>query len=194
MGQKVNPNILRLGISQNWDSIWYSERNYCLNLKEDLKIRNLIFYVFKNANINKIIIERPAKKAIINIYAAKPGLIIGKGGNDISNIKKLIKKITKREIIINIKEVKVPEMEPTLIAKNIADQLEKRSSFRKVIKRSINDAIKAGVNGIKIIISGRLGGAEIARKETYKEGRIPLHTIRAIIKYDSYVANTYMVK
>lgn len=190
MGQKVNPNSFRLNITNQWHSSWYSKRKYTKNLYEDIKIRNLIFYKFKVANINKIYIERPAKKIIINIHAAKPGIIIGKKGIDINKVRQQIGKITENEIIINITEIKKSEIEPLLIAQNIATQIEKRISFRKAVKRSINNAIKMGIKGIKIIISGRLGGAEIARKEKYKEGRIPLHTLRAIIKYDKYEANT----
>jgi small subunit ribosomal protein S3 len=190
MGQKVNPNIFRLKINHTWESIWYAEKKYKKNLHEDIKIRNIIYNKCKFANINKIYIERPAKKIIVNIYSSKPGIIIGKKGTDIKSLRKEITKIINNEVIINITEVKKPEIEPLLIAKNIASQLEKRISFRKIIKRSINNALKLGSKGIKITISGRLGGVEIARKENYREGRIPLHTIRAKIKYDKYQANT----
>lgn len=190
MGQKVNPNGFRLNITKAWHSSWYADRKYTIKLHEDIKIRNLIFYKFKSANINKVIIERPAKKIIINIYSSKPGMIIGKKGIDIIRIKKIISNITNNEIIMNITEVKKPEIEPLLIAKNIASQLEKRISFRKIIKKSVFNAIKSGAMGIKIIISGRLGGIEIARKEKYQKGKIPLHTLRAIINYSSYEAKT----
>jgi small subunit ribosomal protein S3 len=179
-----------LELNKKWESVWYSEKNYCKNINEDIKIRNLILYELKKGKISKIMIERPAKKVIINIHTSKPSTIIGKKEEYIMEIKKKISALTNKEIVINIKETKRPELESILIAKNISEQLEKRISFRKGIKKHITGAIKMGAKGIKVIISGRLGGIDIARKETYKEGSIPLNTIRALISYSSYVANT----
>lgn len=190
MGQKVNPNSFRLGIISTWDSSWYGKRNYAKKLHEDIKIRGMIFDKLSYAGINKVCIERPVNKIMINIHSSRPGVVIGKKGVDVAKIKESISKITLNEVIINITEVRKAETEPLLIAKTVAEQLEKRVSFRKAVKRAISNAMKMGVKGVKISVSGRLGGAEIARTEWYKEGRVPLHTLRAMVTYDAAEAHT----
>jgi len=190
MGQKVNPKSFRLGIVTTWDSSWYSNRGYAKKLHEDIKIRTLIFKQMVSAGISRVCIERPANKIIVNIHSSRPGIVIGKKGSDIAKVKKNISKITANEVVVNVTEIRKSETDPLLIAKNIAEQLEKRVSFRKCMKRSIIASMKMGVEGIKISVSGRLGGAEIARTEWYKEGKIPLHTLRANIKYDKAEAHT----
>jgi small subunit ribosomal protein S3 len=190
MGQKVNPTSFRLGTVFTWDSSWYSERGYAKKLHEDIKIRKLIFDKLSYAGVNRVCIERPANKVIINIHSSRPGVVIGKKGTDIAKIKEEIAKITASEIIINITEVRKAETEPLLVARSVAEQLEKRVSFRKAVKRAMSNSMKMGAKGIKISVSGRLGGAEIARTEWYREGRVPLHTLRAIVKYDVAEAHT----
>jgi small subunit ribosomal protein S3 len=190
MGQKVNPTSFRLGIISTWDSSWYSKRDYAKKLHEDIKIRKLIFDKLNYAGVNRVCIERPANKIIINIHSSRPGVVIGQKGTDVAKIKEEIAKITASEIIINITEVKKAETEPLLVARVVAEQLEKRVSFRKAVKRAMATSMKMGAKGIKISVSGRLGGAEIARTEWYREGRVPLHTLRAIVKYDAAEAHT----
>jgi len=190
MGQKVNPTSFRLGTVFTWDSSWYSERGYAKKLHEDIKVRKLIFDKLSYAGVNRVCIERPANKIIINIHSSRPGVVIGKKGTDIAKIKEEIAKITASEIIINITEVRKAETEPLLVARSVAEQLEKRVSFRKAVKRAMSNSMKMGAKGIKISVSGRLGGAEIARTEWYREGRVPLHTLRAIVKYDVAEAHT----
>ena len=190
MGQKVNPKSFRLGIVSTWDSSWYSNKHYAKKLHEDLKIRKLIFDKLAYAGVSRVCIERPANKVMVNIHSSRPGVVIGKKGTDIANIKNEISKITSGEVSVNITEVKKAEAEPLLIARSIAGQLEKRVSFRKAMKRAIATSMKMGVKGIRISVSGRLGGAEIARTEWQREGRVPLHTLRAIVKYDFAEANT----
>lgn len=191
MGQKVNPIGLRLGINRSWDSTWYSDSSsYATKLYEDLKIRELIFDKLKNASISKVSIERLAEKVIIAIHTARPGIVIGKKGADIENIKKLIVKKTSKEVQVNITEVKRPEIDAKLIAESIALQLEKRVSFRRAMKRAMQSAMRYGALGIKVACSGRLAGAEIARTEGYKEGRIPLHTLKSNIDYSTASSNT----
>jgi small subunit ribosomal protein S3 len=190
MGQKVNPNSFRLGIVSTWDSSWYSKKDYGKKLHEDIKIRAMIFHKLSYAGISRVCIERPANKIMINIHSSRPGVVIGKKGADIAKIKENIAKITLNEAIINITEVRKAETEPLLIAKTVAEQLEKRVSFRKAVKRSISNAMKMGAKGVKISVAGRLGGAEIARTEWYKEGRVPLHTLRGIVHYDTAEAHT----
>ena len=190
MGQKVNPNSFRLGIVSTWDSSWYSTKDYAKKLHEDIKIRKLIFDKLSYAGVSKVCVERPANKIIINIHSSRPGVVIGKKGADVAKIKEFISKITSSEVVVNITEVRKAETEPLLVAKTVAEQLEKRVSFRKAVKRAISNAMKMGAKGIKISVSGRLGGAEIARTEWYKEGRVPLHTLRAIVKYDMAEAHT----
>ena len=194
MGQKVNPVGLRIGINQSWNSIWYSDRNYSTFLHEDLKIRDFLKKKLYSAGVSKINISRKAEKLIIDIYTARPGIIYGKkGSSEFENLKtelaRLIK-IKNKDININIIEVKKPEIDATLVAEGIASQLEKRIAFKRAMKKSVSMALKSGAKGIKITCGGRLAGAEIARAEWYREGRVPLHTLRADINYGTAEANT----
>jgi small subunit ribosomal protein S3 len=186
MGQKVNPHGFRVGptLIKNWDSIFYAENNYKDLIISDIKIRELIFKSYPTAQVSRVLIERPSNKSvIINIHAKKVGIIIGKSGNDIEKLKKNVHKISEGEVYINIHEIKKPDLDAQVIAQNIATQLEKRVSFRKAMKQAMQKCMKSGGSGIKVQCSGRLGGAEIARTEWYREGRVPLHTLRADIEY-----------
>lgn len=190
MGQKVHPIGFRLGINKIWESKWFCEKMYSYWLLEDYKIRCFISNMYSTSGISNIMIERAGEKCKINIHTSKPGMIIGKRGSGIDQLKHKIKEISKSEIFINIYEIKSPEKNAILIANNIAQQIKKRVSLKRIIKRSILSAQKNGIHGIKILCSGRLNGAEMSRKEWYKEGRIPLQTIRANIDYGFAVANT----
>lgn len=191
MGQKINPIGLRVGINKTWDSRWYATgEEYAKNLLEDLKIRKYLSKALYAAGVSSIIIERPARKARVTIHTARPGIVIGKKGADIENIKKKLSKLTKSEVHLNIVEIRKPEVDATLIAQSIAQQLERRIAFRRAMKRSVQSALRLGAKGIRINCSGRLGGAEIARMEWYREGRVPLHTLRADIDYGVAEANT----
>lgn len=183
MGQKVNPIGLRLNVNRTWDSRWYADRAYGDLLIQDLKIRKFIMSKLKQAAVSKVVIERPAKKAKITIYSARPGIIIGKKGADLDFLKKEIAKITNSDVSINILEIRKPELDAKLIAETIAQQLERRVTFRRAMKKAVQSALRLGGQGIRINCSGRLGGAEIARMEWYREGRVPLHTLRADIDY-----------
>ena len=191
MGQKVSPVALRLGINRTWDSRWFAEKNeYPKLLMEDRKIRSLVNSLKSAAAISKIVIERPHKKCAVTIYSARPGILIGKKGSDIELIKTKIQKITNTEVAINILEVRKPEIDATLVAESIAHQLERRVAFRRAMKRSVQTALRMGAGGIRINCGGRLGGAEIARTEWYREGRVPLHTLRANVDYGFATAQT----
>tara|TARA_B100001939_G_scaffold341810_1_gene351956 strand:+ start:1274 stop:1972 length:699 start_codon:yes stop_codon:yes gene_type:complete len=191
MGQKVSPVALRLGINRTWDSRWYAEKNeYPKLLMEDRKIRALVNSLKSTAAISKIVIERPHKKCDVTIYSARPGILIGKKGSDIELIKTKIQKITNTDVSINILEVKKPEIDATLVAESIAQQLERRVAFRRAMKRAVQTALRMGAGGIRINCGGRLGGAEIARTEWYREGRVPLHTLRANVDYGIATAQT----
>lgn len=191
MGQKVSPVALRLGINRTWDSRWYAEKNeYPRLLMEDRKIRALVNSLKSTAAISKIVIERPHKKCNVTIYSARPGILIGKKGSDIELIKTKIQKITNTDVSINILEVKKPEIDATLVAESIAQQLERRVAFRRAMKRAVQTALRMGAGGIRINCGGRLGGAEIARTEWYREGRVPLHTLRANVDYGVATAQT----
>ncbi len=191
MGQKVNPIGFRIGFNKTWDSRWFvNKANYANCLLEDIKIRNYIKSTLTTAGVSKVIIERSAKKINISLHSARPGIIIGKKGADIDKVKKEVAKITDSEVFINIIEIKKPEIDAQLIAESVAQQLEKRVAFRRAMKRAIQTALKLGALGIKISCAGRLGGTEIARTEWYKEGRIPLHTLRANIDFGMARANT----
>ena len=184
MGQKSNPIGLRLQINRTWDSRWYAEgAEYGRMLLEDIKIRKFIFETLPQAAISKVVIERPAKNCRVSIYAARPGVIIGKKGADIEKRKKLINKFTTAEVSLNIVEIRKPEVDAKLVAQGIADQLIRRIAFRRAMKRAMQSAMRLGAEGIKITCGGRLGGAEIARVESYREGRVPAHTLRANIDY-----------
>jgi len=190
MGQKVKPIGLRLGINRTWDSRWYADERYCDYLHEDLEIRKYLKKKLAQAGISKIVIERPAKKARISIHSARPGVVIGKKGQDIDVLRKEIQKMTDTEVQLNIVEVKKPELDAQLVADSVAQQLERRVAFRRAMKRVIQSAMRLGAGGIKVACSGRLGGAEIARTEQYREGRVPLHTLRADIDYGTSTART----
>ncbi len=183
MGQKVNPISNRLGIIKGWDSNWYGGKNYSGKIVEDHKIREYLHARLAKASISKIIIERTLKMITVTVNTARPGIIIGKGGQEVDKLKEELKNITQKEVQINIFEVKRPELDATIVANNIARQLEGRISYRRAIKMAIASTMRLGAEGIKVQISGRLGGAEMARAEIYKEGRIPLHTLRADIDY-----------
>lgn len=183
MGQKVNPIGNRLGIIKGWDSNWYGGKDYTVKLVEDAKIREYLNVRLAKANVSKIIIERTLKMITVTVNTARPGIIIGKGGQEVDKLKEELKKITNKEVQINIFEVKRPELDATIVANNIARQLEGKISYRRAIKMAIASTMRMGAEGMKVLISGRLGGAEMARTETYKDGRIPLHTFRADIDY-----------
>lgn len=183
MGQKVNPIGNRLGIIKGWDSNWYGGKNYASKLIEDTRIREYLNERLAKASISKIIIERTLKLITVTVNTARPGIIIGKGGQEVDKLKEELKNITNKEVQINIFEVKRPELDATIVANNIARQIEGKISYRRAIKMSIASTMRMGAEGIKVLVSGRLGGAEMARTETYKDGRIPLHTFRADIDY-----------
>ncbi len=190
MGQKTNPVGLRLGIIKSWESKWYSEKDYSKLLQEDINLRKFLMKSLSTAGISKIVIERPAKLANITLHSSRPGVIIGKKGSDIEKLKKTISNMISGEVNINIVEVKKPELDSQLVADNIAQQLEKRVAFRRAMKRAVQSAMRLGAGGIRVNCSGRLGGAEIARTEWYREGRVPLHTLRADVDYGVSRANT----
>ena len=192
MGQKVNPHGFRVGptLYKNWDSVLYAEKDYAEKLLQDLKIRSLIMKKYKLAQVSRVIIQRPSGNVVINIHAKKPGIIIGKSGSDIEQLKKDVQKIVSAEVFINIHEIKKPGVDAVVTAQTIAQQLENRVSFRKAMKTAIQNSFKQGGKGIKVACSGRLGGAEIARTEWYREGRVPLHTLRADIDYGTAEAMT----
>jgi len=193
MGQKVNPIGLRLGINRTWDSRWFAGANYGKLLHEDFAIRDyLMERLGKSASVAKIIIERPAKKARVTIHSARPGVIIGKKGADIEKLRSDLSKMTDAEVSVNIMEIRKPDIDATLVAAGIADQLERRIAFRRAMKRAVQSALRGGALGIRINCSGRLGGAEIARMEWYREGRVPLHTLRADVDYGTATAFTTM--
>jgi small subunit ribosomal protein S3 len=190
LGQKVNPIGFRLGVIKTWDSKWYAEADYAELLHEDIKIRAFLKKRLYSSGISKIEIERAANKTKINIYTARPGLIIGKKGSEVETIKKDLANLTSKEIFINIIEVRKPELDAQLVAENVALQLERRIAFRRAMKKSVTSALKFGAKGIRITCSGRLGGAEMSRTEWYREGRVPLHTLRADIDYGFAEAKT----
>ena len=190
MGQKVNPIGLRVGINRTWDSRWFAGRDYAQLLHEDLKLKEYLRDRLAQAGISKIVIERPAKKARVTIHSARPGVVIGKKGADIEKLRGDLAKMTGSEVSLNIVEIRKPEIDAKLIAENIAQQLERRVAFRRTMKRAVQSAMRLGALGIRINCSGRLGGAEIARMEWYREGRVPLHTLRADIDYGIATAFT----
>ncbi len=190
MGQKVNPNGLRLGIIRGWDSNWYGGKTFASKLIEDQNIRNYVLARIPKGGISKIVIERTLKRITLTIHTARPGVVIGKGGTEVDKIKEELKKITGKDVQINIYEIKRPELDARLVGESIAQQLQARISYRRAMKQAIASAIRVGAQGIKVKVSGRLGGAEMARREQYKEGRIPLHTLRADIDYAISEAQT----
>jgi len=190
MGQKINPIGFRLGINRTWDSRWYADRNYADLLHEDLKIREFLFKRLAQAGVSKVIIERPAKKARVTIHTARPGVVIGKKGVDIEVLRQKISDITGSEAHLNIVEIRKPEIDAQLVAENVAQQMERRVSIRRAMKRVVQGAMRLGAGGIRINCAGRLGGAEIARNQWYREGRVPLHTLRANVDYGEATAFT----
>ncbi|MBY0354335.1 MAG: 30S ribosomal protein S3 [Rickettsiales bacterium] len=191
MGQKVNPIGLRLGINKTWDSRWFAAGDdYAKRLHEDIKLRKYLKEKLSSAGVSKIVIERPSKRANITIHTARPGIVIGKKGADIDKIKKDLAVFTGDEVNLNILEIRKPEIDSTLVAEGIAQQLERRVAFRRAMKRAVQSAMRLGAEGIRINCSGRLGGAEIARMEWYREGRVPLHTLRADVDYGIATAQT----
>jgi len=190
LGQKVHPKGFRLGVIKDWDSRWYAEKDYAKLLHEDIRIRAYIKERLFNAGVSSIIIERTAKRARINIHAARPGIIIGKKGAEVEALRREIQKMTEKDIFINIVEVRKPEIEAQLVAENIAGQIERRVAFRRALKRSVSSALRFGAQGIKVMVAGRLNGAEMSRREWYREGRVPLQTLRADIDYGFAEAKT----
>lgn len=190
MGQKVNPHGMRVGIIKDWDTKWYAEKDYAKLLIEDAKIRRFLKKHLYIAGISRIEIERTLKRVKLTIYTAKPGMVIGRGGAGIEDIKKALRRFTEQEIDVNIKEVKSAELDAVLVAENIASQLERRIAFRRAMKQAVGRTMRFGAKGIKVLLGGRLGGAEIARTEGYHEGSIPLHTLRANIDYGVATAHT----
>jgi small subunit ribosomal protein S3 len=191
MGQKVNPVGLRLGINRTWDSRWFARRGeYAKLLHEDIKIRDFLMKALKQAAVSKVVIERPHKKCRVTIHSGRPGVVIGKKGADIDKLRKQVAKMTDSEVIINIVEIRKPEIDAHLVAESIGQQLERRVAFRRAMKRAVQSAMRLGAGGIRINCSGRLGGNEIARMEWYREGRVPLHTLRADVDYGTSTAFT----
>ena len=190
MGHKINPIGFRLGINRTWDSRWFADASYAELLHEDLKIRKFLTKKLEAASVSKVIIERPAKKARVTIYSARPGVVIGKKGADIEKLRSEVAKLTSAEVSLNIVEIRKPEIDAQLIADNIAQQLERRVSTRRAVKRAVQNAMRMGAEGIRINCAGRLGGAEIARTVWYREGRVPLHTLRADVDYATGSAHT----
>ena len=190
MGQKVNPHGLRVGIVKDWDAKWYADKDYAANLHEDVLIRNFLKKTLFIAGISRIEIERINKRIKLTIHTAKPGMVIGRGGAGIEDIRKALKRFTDKQIDVNIAEIKQADMDSVLVAENIASQLERRIGFRRAMKQAVGRTMRLGAKGIKIMVSGRLGGAEIARSESYREGSIPLHTLRADIDYGTAEAHT----
>ncbi len=190
MGQKTNPIGLRVGLIRGWNSNWYESKSYATKLKEDEKLRSYIRNRLKKAGISKIIIDRTSKSVVLNIHTSRPGVVIGKSGKEITQLEEELKQISSKEVKIQISEIKRPELDAYLVAENIASQLEGRVSFRRAMKMAITASMRMGAEGIRIMCAGRLGGAEIARTEQYKDGRIPLHTLRADIDYANGRAET----
>ena len=190
MGQKVKPIGLRLGINRTWDSRWFADKSYSDLLHKDLSVRSYIMTKLKSAAVSKVVIERPAGRARVTIYSGRPGLIIGKKGQDIEKLKNDLSKKLGMDVSLNILEIRKPEVDAKLVAENIAQQLERRVAFRRAMKRSVQSAMRLGAAGVRINCAGRLGGAEIARTEWYREGRVPLHTLRADVDYGEAEANT----
>ena len=190
MGQKVKPIGLRLGINRTWDSRWFAEKNYSDLLHKDLNVRKYLMEKLKAAAVSKVVIERPAGRARVSIYSGRPGLIIGKKGQDIEKLRDELSKTLGMEVSLNIMEIRKPEVDAKLVAENIAQQLERRVAFRRAMKRAVQAALRLGAQGVRINCAGRLGGAEIARTEWYREGRVPLHTLRADVDYGEATAFT----
>ncbi|PLX30328.1 MAG: 30S ribosomal protein S3 [Ignavibacteria bacterium] len=190
MGQKTNPIGIRLGITREWDANWYDERNFATKLEEDLMIRNYIRNRLRKAGISRIVIERTPKRVVLAIHTSRPGVVIGKSGKEIAQLEEELKKVTNKDVKILISEIKRPELDAYLVAENISSQLEGRVSFRRAMKSAITAAMRMGADGVRIMCAGRLGGAEMSRTEQYKDGSIPLHTLRSNIDYAHTTAKT----
>ena len=190
MGQKGNPHGIRLGIVKDWDARWYADKDFAQNLHEDIKIRDYLKKSLQTAGVPRVETERSKNRLKLTIHTAKPGMVIGRGGSGIEQIKEGLKNLTEKRVDINIAEIKQPDLDATLVAENIAAQLERRIAFRRAMKQAVGRTMRLGAKGIKIAVSGRLGGAEIARRESYREGSIPLHTLRADIDYGTAEAHT----
>ncbi|HZW83473.1 MAG TPA: 30S ribosomal protein S3 [Candidatus Deferrimicrobium sp.] len=190
MGQKVNPTGLRVGIIKDWESRWFSDKNYVELLHEDLKLRKFVKSKLYAAGVPKVEIERAANRIKVSVHTAKPGIVIGRGGAEVENLRKTLEKMTGKQVNVNIVEIKKPELDAQLVAESVAAQLEKRIGFRRAMKQAVGRTMRLGSQGIKIMCAGRLGGAEIARTEWYNEGKVPLHTLRADIDYGFAEANT----
>lgn len=190
MGHKVNPVGFRLGINRTWDSRWFADDKYGELLHEDLRLRKFLLDRLSQAGVSRVVIERPAKRARVTIHTARPGVVIGKKGADIEKLRVELSRMTGSEVSLNIVEIRKPELDAKLVAENIAQQLERRVAFRRAMKRSVQSAMRLGAQGIRINCGGRLGGAEIARMEWYREGRVPLHTLRADVDYGTATAQT----
>lgn len=190
MGQKTNPIGFRLGIIRGWDSNWYAEKDFADKLVEDEEIRNYMSARLKRAGLSRVVVERTPKRVILTLHTSRPGVVIGRGGSEVEKLREELKKLTSKDIQININEIKRPELDASLVAQNIAQQLEGRVSFRRAMKQSITAAMRMGAEGIRVKVSGRLGGAEMGRTEQYLEGRVPLHTVRADIDYAEATAYT----
>jgi small subunit ribosomal protein S3 len=190
MGQKISPRGLRVGITENWQSRWFATKDYARFIGEDLKIRKYVKDKLQGAGISKVEIERASARVRINIFAAKPGLVIGKKGKDIEDLRASLRALVGKEVGLNIIEIRKPDIDAQLVAENIAFQLEKRVNFRRAMKEAVGRALRGGAEGIKVNVAGRLNGAEIARSEKYREGRVPLHTLRADIDYGYAIAQT----
>ncbi|MBH8598862.1 MULTISPECIES: 30S ribosomal protein S3 [unclassified Thermoactinomyces] len=190
MGQKVNPVGLRVGIIRDWESKWYADKDYADLLHEDIKVREFIKNRLKDAAVSTVEIERAANRVNITIHTAKPGMVIGKGGSEVEALRQALVKLTNKKVHINISEIKNPELDAYLVAENIAQQLERRVAFRRAMKQAIQRSLRAGAKGVRTMVSGRLGGADIARSEGYSEGTVPLHTLRADIDYGFAEAHT----
>ena len=190
MGQKVNPIGIRVGINRTWDSRWYAGKEYADTLVEDLKLRQYIHDRLKPAGISKVLVERAAQNTRVTIYTARPGLIIGRKGSDIEKLRRDLSKRAKGDVSLNIVEIRKPEIDAQLVAEGVAQQLERRVSFRRAMKRAVQGALRTGAQGVRVAVSGRLGGADIARTEWYREGRVPLHTLRADLDFGTAEADT----
>ena len=190
MGQKANPIGLRLGINRKWESTWYDEKHFADRLKEDIILRRYILKKYKTASLSKVEISRTSTKVVLTIYTARPGLVIGKSGSEVDSLKTELKKLIGYEVVVNVNEIKRPALVACLVGENIAQQIEKKVNYRRSVKKAIQSTISMGAKGIRIRVAGRLNGAEIARQETFREGQVPLHTLRAKIDYAHVEANT----
>lgn len=190
MGQKIHPIGLRLGINRSWDSVWFDEKNYADKLHEDIIIRNYLKSRLQTASVSKVEISRTPRKVVVTVHTARPGIVIGRGGSEVDKLKKDLKKLIVYDVQVNVNEVKRPALSAELVGQNVTQQLEKKVNYRRAVKKTIQSTMSMGAEGIRVCVSGRLNGAEIARSETFREGRVPLHTLRANIDYALVEANT----